>query len=267
MLRILNNYVNFTQKIIQMKQRVILIALLSLFSLLFTGCGNRKGAVLKKVKYEKVVGDCQNDICVNINLSYFQMEGETDVANNFNALMEKMVFGKMALDSDSGNTSKEKLVENIIKDYQDFKKEFPDAATGGYEQKTDCEITYLSDNLISVKVVTEIYSGGAHSSHLEEFLNVNPETGKRKDIMDFITEKEKFSAYVEGLLRKKLKMSEKDKWSDFTFMDKFTLPENMGMTSGGLELIYNEYEILPYSEGLTVLEIDNKKLREFMKLP
>ncbi len=214
-----------------------------------------------------MVGDCQNDICVNIDLLYYQMTGETNAATSFNKLMEKMVFGKMAYSKDTGMQNKDELVANVVKDYQDFKKEFPESRTGGYEQTTECNITYESENFISVKVITTLYSGGAHSSHIEEFLNVDPESGKEKDIMDFITDKAKFRSYVEKLLRKKLKMSDTDKWEDFTFMDKFNLPESMGMTSKGLDLIYNEYELLPYSEGITIINIGKDKLKEFMELP
>jgi len=246
-----------------MSRKNILVSALFLSVYLITGCSQNESNTIKKVKYEKMVGDCQNDICVNINLSYFQMEGESKVAVNFNKLMEKMVFGKMAFSEDSGQLTKEELVSNIVKDYQDFKKKFPDAKTGGYEQTTESEITYKSENFISIKVTTELYSGGAHSSYIIEFLNVDLKTGHKKDFMDFITEKTKFNTYVEKLLREKLKMSDTDKWSDFTFLDTFTLPENMGMTSVGVELVYNEYEILPYSEGITILKIDNKKLKEF----
>jgi hypothetical protein len=248
-----------------MKRKILLISVLLLFVYLIIGCGNEEGSQFKKVRYEKMVGDCQNDICVNIDLSYYQMTGETDAATSFNKLMDKMVFGKMAYSEDSGMQNKDELVTIIIKDYQDFKKEFPDARTGGYEQETESEITYESKSLITFKVVTNLYSGGAHSSHIVEFLNIDPETGTKKNILDIISNKARFNVYVEKLLRKKLKMSDTDKWEDFTFMDKFNLPENIGMTSKGLDLVYNEYELLPYSEGITTLIIDNDKLEEFSK--
>ena len=248
-----------------MKHQVASFLALSLIVFLIIGCSHNDNPEFKKIKYEKMVGDCQNDICVNIDLNYYQMEGESEVVKNFNALMEKTVFGKMSFSDKPENQSKEELVTAIVKDYQDFKKEFPDARTGGYEQETESEITYKSDNLVSFRIVTNLYSGGAHSSHIVEFLNIDPQTGGKKNILDIITEKKQFNKYVESLLRKKLKMSETDKWADFTFMDKFNLPENMGMTSRGLELVYNEYELLPYSEGITTLIIDNDKLKEFSK--
>ncbi len=246
-----------------MRYQIRLFSVLSLLVLLISRCGHNGKPEFKKVRYEKMVGDCQNDICVNIDLNYYQMEGESDAAKTFNALMEKTVFGKMAFSDKPENQSKEELVTAIVKDYQDFKKEFPDARTGGYEQETESDITYETEKLTSFKIVTNLYSGGAHSSHIVEFLNVDPQTGSKKNILDFVTDKKQFNAYAESLLRKELKMSETDKWSDFTFMDKFNLPENMGMTSKGLELVYNEYELLPYSEGITTLIIKNDKLKEF----
>ncbi len=248
-----------------MKLQVKLLLIFSLMFYIFISCSHSDRPEFKKVKYEKRVGDCGNDICVNIDLSYYQMEGESEVAKTFNALMEKTVFGKMSFSDKPENQSKEELVTAIVKDYQDFKKEFPDARTGGYEQETESEITYESNSLITFKVVTNLYSGGAHSSHLVEFLNIDPETGGKKNILDIIKDRAGFNAYVEKLLRKRLKMSDTDKWADFTFMDEFHLPENIGMTSRGLELVYNEYELLPYSEGITTIVIKNDKLKEFEK--
>ena len=72
-----------------------------------------------------------------------------------------------------------------------------------------------------------------------------------------------FEKFVEGKLRKELGMGKEDKWEDFTFIDEFSLPENIGMTEKGLRLVYNEYEILPYAEGMTVILIAHDELNDF----
>lgn len=160
----------------------------------------------------------------------------------------------------------DEYVQGIVDEFKSFKTEFPDARTGGYEQTTNCELTWSDEKLISVELLTSLYSGGAHPSYLDEFLNIDPKTGNPQDILSFITDRKAFENFVEKKLRKKLGMGENDKWEDFTFVDEFILPENMGMTDNGLRLIYNEYEILPYSEGKTEILISNEELSEFSTL-
>ncbi|NOX46091.1 MAG: DUF3298 and DUF4163 domain-containing protein [Chlorobi bacterium] len=215
------------------------------------------------VAFHKTIGDCEDDICVNIEIEYLKMEGDSETAQNFNHLIEQFIFRKMSISDDIKELTPEEYVAGIVKEFKSFKTEFPDANTGGYEQTTNCKLTWSDEKLISVELLTSVYSGGAHPSYLDEFLNVDPKTGNAIDILGFITDKETFKAFVESKLRLKLGMGENDKWEDFTFVDKFILPENMGMTEKGLRLVYNEYEILPYSDGKTEILITNDELKDF----
>jgi hypothetical protein len=46
-----------------------------------------------------------------------------------------------------------------------------------------------------------------------------------------------------------------DKKQNYFDPNNFTLPENIGFDDDGLILLYNTYEIAPYSSGLTEIHI------------
>ena len=249
-----------------MKTSIFKLSGIVLFSIFLFSCTTTDQPEFEEVAYHETFGDCDNSICVNIELEYLKMKGNSEAAQKFNNLIEQFIFQKMAIDEGSGDLKPEEYVQGVFKDFKAFTKEFPDARTGGYEQTTNCKITWVDEKLISVELLTSMYSGGAHPTYLDEFLNVDPESGKAIDINKFITDKKLFENLVEKKLREKLKMGENDKWEDFTFIDEFILPENMGLTEKGLRLVYNEYEILPYSEGMTEILNSREELKRFSKL-
>ncbi len=249
-----------------MRSIFIKISTIVLFSVFLFSCSTNEQPEFEEVEYQKTIGDCDNEICVNIELEYLKMKGNSTAAQNFNHLIEQFIFHKMAFSEATTELTPDEYVQDIIDEFKSFKAEFPDATTGGYEQTTNCELTWTDEKLITVELLTSMYSGGAHPSYQDEYLNVDPKTGNTLDILSFITDRKAFEVLVQNKLRMKLEMNENDKWEDFTFVDEFILPVNMGMTESGLRLIYNEYEILPYSEGMTEILISREELGEFSTL-
>lgn len=253
-------------KIRSMRSIFIRLSSIFLLSVFFFSCSTNEQPEFEEVEYQKTIGDCDNEICVNIQLEYLKMKGNSTATQNFNHLIEQFIFYKMTSSEVATELTPDEYVQDIIDEFKSFKAEFPDARTGGYEQTTNCKVTWSDKSLISVELLTSMYSGGAHPSYQDEYLNVDPKTGNTLDILNFITDKKAFEIFVENKLRKKLGMAENDKWEDFTFIDEFTLPTNMGMTESGLRLIYNEYEILPYSEGMTEILITKEELGKLSTL-
>lgn len=249
-----------------MRHLILKIIGFIIFSVFLFSCSPAGQPEFENVAYQETLGDCENTICVNIELEYLKIKGNSNVAENFNHLIEQFIFQKMATDETITDLEPDEYVQEVIEDFKAFTEEFPDARTGGYEQTTNCEITWMDEELISIELLTSMYSGGAHPTYLDEFLNVNPKTGNIIDILDFISDHESFELLVEIKLREKLGMNENDIWADFTFIDEFTLPANIGMTEKGLSLVYNEYEILSYSEGRTEILITREELKEFSTL-
>jgi len=216
--------------------------------------------------YDKVVGDCDTGICIDIHLKYHQMKDQYEAAANFNKLIEQRIFAKMGFEDESSSKTKEERIERLVKDFEAFKTEYPDAETGGYQQDTKTELTYQGDKVISVLIDSEVYAGGAHGMHFREFINVNPFTGEKVDLLGMIKNKDGFYALVEEKLRMNLGMGPKDDWSDYTLEDEFVFPGNIGLYGNGMLLIYNEYELLPATEGLIEIEVTDEELSNYLEI-
>jgi len=169
--------------------------------------------------------------------------------------------------SEKESLKPEQYISRLLRDFEAFKKEYPDAASGGYQQHSSTEITFKGRSIISVLLTSNVYAGGAHPMDYEEFINIDPESGKEINVTDLVKNSFEFKQLVESRLREWFDMGPMDRWSDFTLTDQFVMPENMGFTNEGLQLIYNEYEILPYADGPVKLLITKEEIEQLLKKP
>lgn len=130
----------------------------------------------------------------------------------------------------------------------------------------------LTNSPIIMTLLTDIneYAGGAHGQHHTFYANFDL---NKKQIIRWndILEKNKFNdltKIVEKKFRTQHNLTDTaslDK--DFFFDDGiFTLNNNFGLTKKSLIIYYNEYEIKPYSEGPTILEIPYEDLKEVLSV-
>lgn len=240
--------------------------LIVLVALFFFSCNKSDYPEFETREFNKTEGDCEKGSCLDIHLKYHIIKEGYSAAQVYNELIEQRIFSKMG--SESEIRTKDEYIDRLLKDFEAFQKEFPDAMSGGYQQRSQTEITYKGRDVLSILLTSNIYAGGAHAMNYEEFININPNTGKELSLSELIKNKKDFNKMVESRLRTELKMSPYDRWSDFTLVDQFVMPENMGFTGdGGMMLVYNEYEILPYSDGPVKLIISKEELASFLKKP
>jgi len=229
----------------------------------FVSCNKSDYPEFETREFNKTEGDCEQGSCLDIHLKYHVIKEGYSAARPYNMLIEQRIFSKMG--SENEIRTKEEYIERLLKDFEAFQKEFPDASSGGYQQHSQTEITFKGRDAISVLLISNIYAGGVHAMNYEEFININPNTGEELKLTDLIRNKKEFNKIVENKLRSELKMSPYDSWSEFTLVDQFVMPENIGFTGEGMMLVYNEYEILPYSDGPVKLTLTKEELAPFLK--
>lgn len=125
---------------------------------------------------------------------------------------------------------------------------------------------------ILLTLVTHVneYSGGAHGQHYSMYKNFDVHRRTPITIEDIIQKSkiEEFRQIAEHYFRKQEKISKDaslDK--DFFFQDgKFAINDNFGFTKNSLIIHYNEYEIKPYSEGPTRLEIPYQAINDILNI-
>lgn len=228
-----------------------------LFSMIHFTCAVADLPEFEKVVYKRSINNIENSISsFVVDLEYFRMKGDSTVAKNLNLLINQIIFKeKLSPNGVSVGLKPEEYMQIAIQGFEKHRRKFPNDR--GYTQQTKSEVTWSDEKLISMEIVTYRYTGGAHGHTYHEFLNVDPKSGERIYILDFITDMESLITSVHEKLITALPEGQKQMWN------QVRIPKQMGMTKEGLKLVYNEYEILSYGEGRTEIIIPMDELKAF----
>lgn len=189
------------------------------------------------------------------------------VADSINAAVYAFAEGVINLEEKNmDNPTFEGLADSFINSYLEIKKEFPKEIA--WEAKINGLVVYQSPKIINIRIEYYMFTGGAHGYYGVKSLIFDAQTGKQlsnKDVFQY----DEFTSYVEEKFRKKYGLTPKQSINAKGFMfeeDKFVLPENIFFTKNGVLLVYNVYEIAPYSEGNQELLFSWKEVNPFLKI-
>ncbi len=220
---------------------------------------NPESIEFKTINYNKKFGDCSNpdSLCYELDIQNLQIySGPRVVQNTVNKAVDKYLFttlGSFLSEDSPALASLDEYAEALIQDYKHVASEFDD-----YEQdwniQVKTELKNNDDNIISILTTVDSYLGGAHGNHWNDFLNFDANTGGEIGWKDIIRDQDKFMKLAETGFRKERILSPDADFEreGYFFKDGiFVLPENIGFNSKGVVLIYNPYEVAPYSMGST----------------
>jgi len=146
-----------------------------------------------------------------------------------------------------------------------FKDEFEESSLV-WEAQIEGEVTYQSPEITCVAINSYLNTGGAHGSMNISFLNFNSQTGELLKNDEFIKSND-FLKLAKTYFRLEIEETlDKDSFNDYFWGDDFHLPENIGFSDEGVILLYNVYEIAPYSEGITEFTIPFEKVLPYLRL-
>lgn len=214
--------------------------------------------------YEKSDPNCRDSICTEIKVVLPVLSGGDDsisaeLNQEIQAQYRQMI--KSRLPEPQATGSWDLLTDKFIEGYELFKMEFPDSPTAWYLYLEGDSSVILGDSVFTLYLQNSEFMGGAHANHGVHLKSYDLKNGSKIDLP------EKFGIYLEELAEKKfrefhgLNPEEDMNEAGFIFPEgKFILPESMGYTAKGLTLIYNPYEVAPYSTGSTVIHIPLEEL-------
>ncbi len=118
-------------------------------------------------------------------------------------------------------------------------------------------VEYNDNNLLVVSDNVYLYLGGAHGMNNISYYNIDLKTGKLLKLPDIIKDTNAL---------KKLIYNQLEEQNRFLFVtgDNLPLPSNFYISGKNLMLIYNPYEIAPYSEGQITVEFSFKDLKDII---
>lgn len=210
---------------------------------------------------------CKEKECPEIDLNYLMAEGSTAIATEINEHNTQHIIKIFNSSEDKPESiSVKNAVQNLIDEYFDFKREFPEAPAA-YEADLSQKLISKSDSILTMETNFYLFQGGAHGYGATRYQNFDTETGKFLTHDDLIKDMEGFKKFVEKKFRKKydIKPDQNINSPGFFFEnDTFALPENIAITTNEVFLVYNRYEAASYAQGELKFVFPKKEVQQYL---
>jgi hypothetical protein len=226
-----------------MRYKIFVYAII--FSLISQTCKEEK-----TVEFKEVTKTTNTNKLVEINIP--EAIGKEDISKAINKSINQLVIHSLNVNDETGSEPKtiEESIDTFNKEYTTFKRDFPDSAIA-WEAQIDGEVMYQSADVISISITNYLNTGGAHGNLTISFLNFNAQTGKLLKNEDLFEDYLAFTTLAKTYFNEEIA----DKKDQYFEPDNFKLPENIGFNEEGVILLYNTYEVAPYSSGITEIHI------------
>lgn len=218
------------------------------------------------VPFSHIDPNCES--CARTTLQYPLTSGKNRTERKINAALENWVIRAIDLAPDNASASVKEAVANFKSAYQHIKDDFPDDYHTSWETSVDGQLCYRDEKLLAFCMETYSYTGGAHGYGSSHYLLFDRRKGQLIAREQLIKDEHGFTALAEKKFREHYASDMNTPLNEQGFMfegDRFHLPENIGYTDNGLKLIYNPYEIAPYSDGQITIEIPYTEVNPFLR--
>lgn len=195
----------------------------------------------------------------SIDTTKFSIDYPVFTENWVNELIQKELF----------NQSKpQSLAKNFLAEYDEYYEGTEQMFTPPWEGMTKVEVTHQTPQYITLRLHNFEYTGGAHGNYYYQYLNIDVPNKKALHLKDIIdpSKEDEFKRLAEAAFREDEGLSQTDSLNEKYFFEngEFEITQNSGLEEEGLTLLYNIYEIKPYSEGVTILTLEYDKLDQIL---
>ncbi len=256
----------------------IWISIFFLLSLVIISCEEKKPSEqntekLPDIMIKEVFASSQDCLPDSITCTYVRIEYPTftdSSKSQLNALVNNKLKA-IAADYVSEEATKgtlEHIAQSFIQDFEIFNRDYPTYQVGWYINMK-AEITYESLQIISFRIDAESFTGGAHPNSSTTYFVVDIISNRILQTTDIIADTTKFKELLEVSFRQSKSMDENESYADIGYFiddDNFLLNDNIGLTDDEVIVHFNPYEIAPYSEGSTTIEVKKEKLGNLLKV-
>ncbi len=204
--------------------------------------------------------------CANVTLEYPSAMANTKIGKVVNStLTEEIIF---ILDFNEENTASDvqSAISSFQKEYENLKAKYAEEATP-WEANIKGYITFEDETILTIKLESHLFTGGAHGYSTVRFLNFDKINGVELENSQLFKNQEAFVEFAEVKFREQEKIPKAQTINSTGFMfdsESFYLPENIGFTNEGLQLFYEQYEIASFADGPIILTLPYAELKEHL---
>ncbi|MBT8280388.1 MAG: DUF3298 and DUF4163 domain-containing protein [Muriicola sp.] len=229
---------------------------------IFTSCEEESTLVMEPVVYTNA--PCNS--CPEISINYPRILEDTKLGRTVNSVIEAEIIELLTFADSLEVSNLNEAVNSFTLGYSELKEVYPDE-TVPWEANIDAEVSFENRRVLSIKLDSYLFTGGAHGYSASHFLNFDIEKGEEINTRELFRDLLAFRAYAETKFREKEKIPIDAPINSTGFMfdrDTFYLPENIGLTPKGILLLYNQYEVASYADGQIQLLIPFKEAKKFV---
>lgn len=204
--------------------------------------------------------------CPKVIVDIFEFNDGNELAKVVNSALKKEVINQLLYDDEIKVSSIEEAISSFKNGYLELKKMYPDE-TLGWEADIKGSVLYENVDVLSIKLETYIFTGGAHGYSVTRLLNFD----KKKNIVlenwELFNDPEGFKHFAELKFKIQEDIPQNGTINSTGLMfenDEFYLPNNIGFTKNGLQLIYNQYEVASYADGPMSITLPYAEIRNYL---
>lgn len=201
-----------------------------------------------------------------IVIDYPKAIGTKAIANKINQQIEHLIANEMNMaDTPEQKITISEAVSQFDQEFKTFKADFQDSSQQ-WEVRVQGQVIYQSPEILCISLETYSDTGGAHGNGRTTYLNFNPETGTLLEQEELIKNLDEFKKIAEKAFKEQTEPKDNETMEDFFFGEDFQLPANIGFTPKGLVLLYNNYEIASYAQGITKIILPYGQIKKLLKV-
>jgi len=204
--------------------------------------------------------------CTKIDITIPKVLDNTKIGRTIEKALQEEIIFLLTFDEEMEVKTVDEAISSFSKGYENLKEIYPDENTV-WEVDIDGKIAFEDKNILTVKLVSYIFTGGAHGYKSIRFLNFDKKKGTELENWQLFKNAHEFEKFAEEKFRAQENIPKGQSINSTGLMfekDSFYLPENIGFSEKGLELLYNQYEVASYADGPIELTIPYKDLKKHL---
>jgi len=209
---------------------------------------------------------CEN--CPEVTIDIPNALEKTAISKNINTALQEEVITLLNFDEATNVNSIETAITSFNKGYTQLKDKFPEESTK-WKAVINGEVLYENKYLLTIALDSYIFTGGAHGYSVKRFLNFNKKNGAELENWELFNTNFDFEKFAEIKFRiqEDIPQDQPINYTGFMFEENsFYLPENIGFTKEGIQLLYNQYEVASYADGPIELTIPFNEAKKYLAI-
>lgn len=206
------------------------------------------------------------DGCPNINITIPRALTNTKIDKVINNAVTEEIIYLLDFNDENDAVDVESAVASFTEGYKELQHLFVDEAML-WEANITGSISYENTEILTIKLESYLFTGGAHGYQTTHYLNFNKPEALELDTEDLFKNLPDFEKYAETKFRTQEGIPDKGDINSTGFMfetGSFYLPQNIGYTQEGIQLFYEQYEIASYADGPIILTFPYSELQKYL---